>query len=737
MFKIILLLMAMCAMEALSADLKGSVTGKNSIGEINTLISANLQWKGTSIGTKSDTKGNFIIKRTAESDTLMVSYVGYDKQEIFIPKGMKQLDIMLIQNSQMSTVVVTAKENANQINKSSIAHSETITSHGLTKAACCNLAESFETNASVDVHQTDAVTGAKQIELLGLAGKYTQIMIEKVPSVRGLASTFGLNYAPGSWMESIQISKGASTVATGFESITGQINVEFKKPDNSPPVFANYYYNNFGMMEGNLIGAGKLTDKLSTALFLHANYSNMEKDHNSDSFLDMPLTKQFNVLNRWKYFDGGFGTQFGIQALYDVRKAGQIGFHSDAKSNLYGIDIKTEKVDLFHKGGYVFAADNYMSLAMIHNFTYHNQESFFGNRNYDAKQNTYNASIFFDAHLSAASEEHKPDKIQFGINFIADNYDETMSDMAYKTEDLIPGIFAEYTSQLYDDLQIIAGLRTDFVNSNLEDKTFISPRVHLKYNLDEYSSLRASLGKGYRLAHVFSEYPALLASSREFVFENNYRTEEAINFGLHYTGELELFGYYFTLNAEYYYTKFQNQIVVDLDRVSGKAFVQNIKDNAYSNSFQVDLTMALFKGFDMILAYRINDVKYRLDNEYIEKPLSKRHKAFANFAYSTGEKGYEFDITLSYNGKSRLPKTLSEQANSPDFLTLNAQISKSFDNFDLYIGGENLTSYTQANPILGFDNPFGNEFDSSIVWGPISGAKIYAGLRLTLFGSES
>ncbi len=733
MFRIIVLILFVSTIATVAQTIEGTVSGHNTLNEVNTLSSANIYWKNTKLGTRSDIEGKFSLKRSKSSDTLIVSYTGYEKQEIYIPASLKNIDIVLQPNASSKEVVVTARQNANQINKSSIAHQEVVTSQGLRKAACCNLAESFETNASVDVHQTDAVTGARQIELLGLAGKYTQIMIEKIPSVRGLASTFGLNYIPGSWMESIQISKGASTVATGFESITGQINVEYKKPDNSPPVYANYYHNNFGMMEGNIISATKLSDNWSTALFLHGNYSNTEKDHNSDSFLDMPLTKQFNVLNRWKYMGNGFATQFGIQALYDDRKAGQIGFHSNDENNLYGIDIKTEKVDLFHKAGYVFDSEAYMSMAMIQNFTYHNQESFFGNRIYNAKQNTYNASIFFDAHLSAQTEEHLPDKLQLGINFIADNYDEVMSTINSKSQDLIPGLFAEYTTQIFPDLQVIAGLRADFVNSDLEDRTFISPRVHLKYNLDDYSSIRASLGKGYRLSHVFSEYPALLASSREFVIEDNNRAEEAINFGLHYTGELELFDYYFTLNAEYYYTRFQNQIVVDLDRDPGKVFVTNLEDNAYSNSFQVDLTMEVFEDFDVILAYRINDVKYKLDNEYIEKPLSKRHKAFVNLAYTTGENGFDFDMTFSYNGRSRLPKSVNENAYSPDYLTINAQVSKSFEAFEVYLGGENLTGYTQANPILGAETPFATGFDSSIVWGPINGAKIYAGTRITLF----
>ncbi len=733
MLRIFLFLFLFSVVYTNAKPISGIITGKNSIGEIDTLVSANIYWKNTKIGTKSDKSGHYNLERASDSDTLVVSYVGFDKKEIFITSAITNYNIELVQNSEIETVVVSARKNANQIDKSSIAHKETITSQGLVKAACCNLAESFETNASVDVHQTDAVTGAKQIELLGLAGKYTQIMIEKVPSVRGLASTFGLNYIPGSWMESIQISKGASTVATGFESITGQINVEYKKPDNSPPVFANYYLNNFGMMEGNLINAIKLSDNLSTALFLHGNYSNSEHDNNADSFLDMPLTKQFNVLNRWKYFDGGFGTQFGIQALYDDRKAGQIGFSDDNTNELYGIDIKTEKIDVFQKAGYVFDTPNYMSVAMIHNYTYHNQESFFGKRDYDAKQNTYNASIFFDAQLSTSNENNKPDKLQLGLNLIADNYNEYMSGVNFNSNDIIPGLFAEYTSQLAPSLQLITGIRADFVNSDNTNRTFLSPRVHVKYDFADYYSIRASLGKGYRLAHVFSEYPALLASSRVFVFEDNNRAEEAINFGLHFTGEIELFDYYFTLNAEYYYTKFQNQIVVDLDRNPNIAYVQNLNNNSYSNSFQIDISMELFNGFDMILAYRLNDVKYKLENDFIDKPLSKRHKAFVNLAYTTGDKGFDFDLTLSYNGRSRLPKSFGDDTYSPDFLTINAQVTKSFSGFELYVGGENLTGYTQSNPILGFNNPFGEGFDSSIVWGPINGTKIYAGTRITLF----
>jgi len=727
-------------------DLKGKVYGIDANQEKAELAGVTVFWMNTSIGTFADNNGNFTIPITNESDKLVFSMTGYAKDTITVSKDQNFLEIELISDLTTEEINVYANLPGTVLNKAELVNTSTITSKGLRKAACCNLSESFQTNPSVDVEFSDAVTGAKQIKLLGLNGTYTQLMTEKVPNMRGIASTFGLAYVPGTWMESIQISKGAASVITGYESITGQINVEYKQPETSSPLFLNLYANDYGAYEMNFDTKYQLSEELGTMLLGHGSFKNLKMDHNNDSFLDLPLGNQINLMNRWVYHSDNLHGRWIVKALYEDRKGGQNSFYPSENSNYYGIGIETQRYEFYGKTGYVFDTEQFSSMALIYSGSYHDQNSFFGNRKYNAIQKSAYLNLIYETdiqwkehdHSEHEGEEHVEtplDKINLGASFQLDNYDETFIDQDMERNELVPGVFAEYVFSGIESFTLTGGLRADFHNLY---GTFVTPRFHLRYELDPVTVVRASAGKGYRVANIFSENTGLMASSRTFMIEEELDPEEAWNYGINFTTDINILGMIFTFNSEFYRTDFVNQVIVDVDRSSTEVYFYNLEGESYSNSFQTDISFVPFKGFDVMMAYRLNDVKMTIDGELLEKPLVSRHKGFLNLMYTTPGNGWEFDMTLEYNGEGRLPNTSTYPADYrlgshyKPFGQLHGQITKRFDSFDIYIGGENLTNYMQPTPVLGYDQPFGEFFDTSIVWGPIAGRKIYAGMRLNI-----
>jgi outer membrane receptor for ferrienterochelin and colicins len=256
---------------AASADgVTGSVFEKQKDGKKLPLAGVNVYWAGTTKGTFTDTGGKFSISRQGITDPKLVfSLLGYGKDTLAVNSDKAKLEVELRSNeTELGEVEITGKQDNTFVSKLNARATTVITTGELQRAACCNLAESFETNASVDVSYSDAISGARQIQLLGLSGIYSQIMTENVPLIRGLATPFGLNYIPGSWMESIQVAKGTSSVVQGYESVTGQINVEYKKPETAPKFFLNLFGNSNLRFEGNADAAFKINDKLSTSVLM-------------------------------------------------------------------------------------------------------------------------------------------------------------------------------------------------------------------------------------------------------------------------------------------------------------------------------------------------------------------------------------------------------------------------------------------------------------------------------------
>lgn len=715
--------------------LEGRVFEKNGLGAVEFLPGVNVYWAGTTIGTTTDEKGQFhIALPEGEIPPLVISYVGFQNDTIMLKKNQKDLEIELAVNNELKEVVITNKSPGGYVSRLNPIHTFNITGAELTKAACCNLSESFQTSASVDIAYEDAVTGAKQIRLLGLAGKYSLIQNENIPSIRGLALAYGLSYIPGTWMESIQVSKGTASVKNGYESITGQINVEQKKPDGNEKLFFNGYVNMHGRLEANVNSSIKLNDRWSTAVLGHVENMSNKVDDNGDTFLDQPLVEQYSLMNRWKYDNQkDLHAQFGVKVLYEDRNGGQVDHNSregNTTSNAYGIHVETKRLEAFTKTAYIFQGRPGTNIALINSFIHHDFNSFYGLNDYDARENNYYGNLMFQTYIN--NTQHQ---VTTGFSFVYDGYHEELNDSTFIRKESVPGVFAEYTFIPSEKFTLLLGIRAD--HSNLFG-TFFTPRLHAKYSINDKTIFRLSAGKGYRTPNVIAENTSLLATSRRIRILEDIRMEEAWNYGINFTRYFDILGRELALNIEYYRTDFVNQAIIDKDYNTQQALIYNLEGKSYSNTIQVEAIYELIERLDVTLAFRYNDVKQTTNNVLKQEALVNKYKGLLNLSYATNLKKWQFDFTTQLNGDSRIPTTATNPpeyrrgTSSPVYVILNAQVTKFFKRWEVYLGGENLTNYKQQNPIIAADDPFGPYFDSSLIWAPIDGIRIYAGFRYLL-----
>ncbi len=613
----------------------------------------------------------------------------------------------------------------------------------LFKAACCNLGESFTTNPSVDVNYSDAATGAKQIKLLGLSGTYVQMMTENLPNFRGAAAPFSLGYVPGPWMQSIQVSKGAASVKNGYEGITGQINVEYLKADDVPGVVANIYGDTDGKFEANATGNIHLNNKLTTELLTHYENRWGANDMNMDGFKDMPNILQYNLQNRWIYKSDHYMLRAGLSLISEHRIGGQTlkELDDDMRKNLegkelYGIDVKTNRYEAYMKHAFILNKEHGTNIALMATGSMHQEDALYGHKTYYVNEKNVYASLMFEHNFN--KRHNLSTGLSLNHDYFGQLYRLTNEAGAAKTRDnekeTVPGVYAQYTYNLNDRLIVMAGIRADHSS---EYGNFVTPRFHMKWQANDIIGFRLSAGKGYRSVHALAENNNLLASSRKLVITDGLKQEEAWNYGISSQMNIPLFGQTLKLNAEYYYTNFENQAVIDFDSDVHEVRISNLDGKSYSHVFQVDATYPIFKGMTLTAAYRRNYVKETYDGVRMDKPLLSKYKGLVSASYKTPLGLWQFDATMQLNGGGRMPKayTLASGEQSWDqtfkaYGLLSCQVTRWFRHFSVYIGGENLTGFKQKHPVVDAMNPWGNQFDTNMVWGPITGAMGYIGMRV-------
>ncbi len=693
------------------------------------LASANIYWRDTTLGTTTNKNGLFQVTRPDDQGhCLIFSYVGFENDTLHVNPEDNNLVVYLKTVRSTEEVVVSAEKPYTIHKLDAPINTQSITENGLTQLACCSLAESFETTAAVDVEHSDAVSGAKRIKMLGLAGFYTQMMIEKKPVMRGLVNPYSLEYVPGFWMESVDISKGTASVATGYESITGQINVELKKPENSEPISANGYINSMGKIDVAVLGAHQFNPKLSTMLLTFGTNFQNKWDMNNDTFLDMPLLQQFNIMNRWKYAGDHFEGQIGIKIIHDDRFGGQMDFDFDRPQNsigLYGAESKIRRYELYAKSG-IKIDDQGSSVGLILSAFQHNIDSYWGLKEYTGDESSFYANLTFNKILATHT-------LSTGLSYQYDDRLETYLSNEFDTSERVPGVFGEYTFQPTPKFTAMAGLRYDHHN---QFGDFLTPRAHLNYRPDEKTAFRLSAGKGYRNAHVFMDNPAILASSKELVFVEDLAAEEAWNAGLHIMRDFVYGnGKPASLVLDFYRTEFRNQVIVDMEQNSQRIYLYNLDGQSFSNAAQAEVSATAFRGFEITAAARYNDVKTTYLGELKSIPLNSTYKGLLVLSYSTPGDKWQFDVTTQLNSPTRLPNTsmnpveYQRAQHSPSYALMFAQVKRKIKTWELYAGVENLTNYRQKNPILAWENPFSPYFDSSMIWGPTFGRRFYVGFR--------
>ena len=716
------------------------------------LMGAEVYWNGTQIGVSTDDNGTFTLKRTENSNTLVISYIGYKTKTVKVTNS-EALHIQLEPQSALEEVVVTQKRANTMKSQWQVANLHTMSSGELLKAACCNLSESFSTNPSIDVNFSDAVTGNKQIKMLGLTSPYILMAEENIPAMRGASQAYGLSFVPGTWIESIQITKGAGSVINGYESISGQINYEIEKPINARPFFLNLYTSEDSRYELNAHTKVKLSDKWATSLLAHGNVRQRKSDHNHDGFIDNPIGNQINLLNRWQYSNAekGWVSFVNLNYMKDERQAGQIDYNpltDKGTTNAWGSEVNSERFTLSNKTGYVFPDTPYKSIGLQNSFQSHRQDSYFGLNSYDIHQKSWYGNLIYNSIIG--NTQHK---FATGLSGTYDDYNEQLTTSAlagdFSRIDRSVGAFFEYTYDNSSNFSFVAGIRADSHN-NLGN--FITPRFHLRYNPWKEATFRLSAGRGKRAANVIAENQQLLASSRQLHIIGGdggklygLNPEIAWNYGASFLQAFKIWGKNAELSVDLYRTHFDNQVVVDLDHSPQQALFYNLDGKSFANSLQAEVSISPAKGLDFKAAYKYYDVQTQFTKGQLEKTLTPKHRWFANIAYETPDthennhSQWKFDVTFNWLGEQRLPTTatnplayrLSDYA--PSFATLNAQITRVFSKkFEVYVGGENITNYKQANGILAADAPFGAYFDSTMQYAPAFGQMYYAGMRFKL-----
>lgn len=733
------LVLTLFGVVSIAQSIRGVVLETNEKGDLTPIFGANVYWKGTSEGAVTDTLGGFTLQANGSTSVLVISYIGYSNDTISV-QTREDITVILKNPTKMDEVTVTAwkpstyRDNLDPINTMQMDEGE------LFKAACCNLSESFETNPAVDVSFTDAVTGTKQIKLLGLEGRYTQILSESMPYIRGLAASQGLTFIPGPWVKSIQVTQGVGSVVNGFESMVGQINVELKKPDDEELLFLNGYVNATGRTELNFNYSQPVSKNLSTGFLLHGDIRRQKNDRNNDGFLDMPVGNQTGFVNRWKYDNQkGIVGQFGFKLLYDQKQGGQLDFEPEfdqGSTNSYGVGIDSRRFETWGKIGYVFPQKIYKSIGLQMSFTNHNHNSYFGIRNYDATQNFFYSNLIYQSIIGNSNH-----KFRTGMSLYSDRYDESVEAVNYARTEIVPGAFFEYTWTPTEDVTILAGLRGDY-NSIYGFQ--ITPRLHTRWSVDEETTVRATVGKGFRTANIFSENLSVFATSRQISAGTNttgaygLNQEMSWNTGLSLTRDFRLNYRYGSIALDYHYTWFTDQVILDLDSSPQQALFYNQPGESFAHSLQAQVEYEPVRRLNLRMAYRYFDVQTDYLVGRLAKPFTARNRAFLNAEFVTRDRNWSFDGTLQWIDKQRIPNTESNpeiyrrDEFSQSFFMLHAQVTRNIGKWSVYVGGENLLDFQQPNPIIASDDPFGQYFDSSLVWGPIFGRMVYAGFRFKL-----
>ncbi len=721
----------MGGLPAVAQEVSGTVRGRKADGSV-VVPFGNVNWAGTTISTTADDAGRFSIAAPSWPGRLIASATGYSNDTlVFTEAPSGAVAFVLEPVIELGAARIIERVQGTLLDTRSTVNGERIGQKELKRAACCDLSESFETNATVDVSYADAVSGTKAIKMLGLDGKYALISVENIPFLRGLSSSYGLTLLPGPWILGINVSKGTGPVVNGYSSMTGQIDLSLLQPSSAEPLFVNLYGNAQGRYEANVHSAQRLDTAWHNLLMVHANFNETELDNNKDGFLDNVLNKRINILDRVEYQGDGSDAHVGVRYVFDERRGGQVSRDEDVGPAIprYRVGITNELIDVFAKGGFVFKNNATRSIGLIGNYRQHTLDAQFGNRDHTGLEHSGSFSAIFQQLLRDGN-----DQVKAGLTFNYADFTEQYIDSTFGRTERIPGAFAEHTLKR-GSFTAVSGLRFDM---NDHYGNFLSPRLHLKYDLGPLTALRASAGSGWRSANPYVENASALASSRTVIVEEDLRAERSWNVGVALTHKFKWMQRKWAFNVDAYRTEFTDQAVADMDASAHELRLYNLRGTSYATTVQTDLQVELIRPLQLKVAYRWYDARTTYSGRLLSRPFVPEHRAMADLAFTSPDEKWRFDITLNWFGTSRLPD-LSDNTSAhhfsehaPDYTLLHAQLSRVLGALELYLGCENITDFMQHPQIIAPEQPFGPDFDASIIWGPTNGRMFYGGLRYTL-----
>ncbi|MEY3194638.1 MAG: hypothetical protein RIQ78_735 [Bacteroidota bacterium] len=727
-----------------STRLSGLVTNEKE----ELLIGASVYWKDTKVGTVTDVDGRFSLPIRTKQATLVVNYVGYTPAEVEVLPGENNLWVEVTGIQQLQEVTVQGKGFDNHISTLETRNVERISSNELRKAPCCNLSESFQTNGAIDVTYPNALTGVKEIQLLGLRGIYSQFLVENRPTMTGIATPFAFEYIPGSWLSGIVLAKGASTVKNGSNGITGQINADLVKPQTDKPLFVNLFTSTEGRGEVN-IHLNKKGENASQGLYVHGSTVENTWDTNGDNFKDSPNRHQLNGLYRLVY-DGPKGcAQFNVQALTDRRQSGQI--RENKAGQMFSIDQQNDRVEMWGKyGKEALFGRQFLELGNILGASWHRTNAVYGPNDYRAEQKSLYWQTLVQNIIGTTNHT-----IVVAPSIQYDDIQEFVNEGDLSRRETVAGLMGEYTysrpnleMEMPDLVMVLSG-RVDW-NSRFGWQ--VTPRMSAKYNFTPKSVFRVSAGRGFRSPNLMAENISLLASNRSFRFAGDIGVEEAWNYGVNYTRDFKIAHRDANFSVDLYRTDFVNQVLVDVEQpptISGtdttlSVSFYNSPGKSFSNSLLVYFQYNILKGLDVKLAFKWNDVRAAFaDGKLKTQPLVARHRGLVTLDYVTPTKVWQFTTYVQIIGEQRLPDnsavphryTHDFPLTTPTFGLWNAQVTRRFGpKWELYAGCENITGYQQHHAIIAADEPESPFFNGSQVWAPMMRQIGYLGLRFAPAG---
>jgi hypothetical protein len=451
----------------------------------------------------------------------------------------------------------------------------------------------------------------------------------------------------------------------------------------------------------------------------------------------MPQRRQLNGMARLLHQGKTWFSQNTIHIVQDNRTGGQVS--SNGGANLWRVQQDINRVDISGTVGYLGFDKIYNTLAVIYGATMHKTNELYGNNKHNGTQNSLYANLIYATILKNTNN-----RLNLGGSLQMDDFKENVNDINLDRKDVLPGVFAEYSynrpklGKSYSDWGVILGLRNDYHN---RFGNFLTPRMNLKYNFDENNILRASAGRGWRVANIVPENLNVLAGNRQLIISPNLKPEDGWNVGANFSTRFEIAERNATFNADIYHTRFVNQIVVDQDRDYKNVFFSNLDGVSYSNSLMGVLTYNTFKDFDVKIGYKFNDVKTTINSNLVKPPFVAAHRMLLSLDYKAMRQTLLFHVTGHLVGTQRLPSLTGlpsqylphhNSSTSPTYINVNAQITKLLGRWEIYFGGENLTNYVQHNPIIAANEPFSDYFNASQIWGPLMGIRGFLGIRYSI-----